>query len=492
MLAFLRKHRTKGLVVIIDDVSRLARGLSAHLELRASIASAGGILESPSIEFGEDSDSLLVENLLASVSQHQRQKNGEQARNRMRARMMNGYFVHQAPMGYRYRRVSGRGAMLFREEPLASVVQEALEGFASGRFGTQAEVVRFLQASPFFPKDSRGVVRHQRVGDMLTHAIYAGYVESKVWDISLRPGQHEGLISFQTYKRIQDRLNGGVYAPRRKNLNEDFPLRGHVECADCGTPLTACWSKGSHSSHAYYLCPKRGCESYGKSIRRDRIEGEFESLLKEVTPSEALFRIARKMFADLWAHRQKQADAQAKAMKGQLAKIETQVGQYLDRILAASVPSVIAAIEERVRKLEEEKLAIHEKMALAKRPASSFEDTLRTALEFLSNPWNLWKSERLEDKQTVLKLAFADRLRYTRREGFRTADLSLPFKAMAMISGAKEGMAGRSRRNGELRLRYSPPKLRQGEWQQRVRKRLAGVGGGRDDGQAASLLGCRR
>lgn len=386
MLAFLRKHRSKGLVVIIDDVSRLARGLAAHLELRASIAGAGGDAGKPVHRVWRGFGPLLVENLLASVSQHQRQKNGEQARNRMQARMMNGYFVHHAPVGYRYRRVSGRGGMLLREEPVASVVQEALEGFASGRFGTQAEVVRFLQASPLFPKDSRGIVRHQRVGDMLTQPVYAGYLESKVWNISLHPAQHEGLISFQTYKRIQDRLNGGVYAPRRRNLNEDFPLRGHVECADCGTPLTACWSKSSHSLHPYYLCPKRGCESYGKSIRRDRIEGEFEMLLQEVTPSETLFRIARKMFADLWVHRERQAKNQGKALKAQLAKIETQVGQYLDRILDASVPSVIAAIEERVRRLKEEKLVIREQMASAKRPASGFEDTLRTALDFLANP----------------------------------------------------------------------------------------------------------
>lgn len=70
MLASIRKRRGQGVVVIIDDVSRLARGLQAHLELRGLIAGAGGVLESPSIEFGEDPDSLLVENLLASVSQH--------------------------------------------------------------------------------------------------------------------------------------------------------------------------------------------------------------------------------------------------------------------------------------------------------------------------------------------------------------------------------------------------------------------------------------
>ncbi len=55
MLAFLKKHRGKeSIVVIIDDISRLARGIEAHLQLRAAIGEAGGILKSPTIEFGED------------------------------------------------------------------------------------------------------------------------------------------------------------------------------------------------------------------------------------------------------------------------------------------------------------------------------------------------------------------------------------------------------------------------------------------------------
>jgi DNA invertase Pin-like site-specific DNA recombinase len=99
MLGYLKKYRTAQPVVIIDDISRLARGLEAHIKLRTAISAAGGKLESPSIEFGEDSDSQLVENLLASVSQHQRQKNGEQTKNRMRARAMNGYWVFPAPVG---------------------------------------------------------------------------------------------------------------------------------------------------------------------------------------------------------------------------------------------------------------------------------------------------------------------------------------------------------------------------------------------------------
>jgi DNA invertase Pin-like site-specific DNA recombinase len=99
-------------VVIIDDISRLARGIEAHLQLRTKLSEAGGKLESPSIEFGDDSDSILVENLLASVSQHQRQKNGEQVVNRMRSRLLNGYWVFHAPIGYEYRRMPGQGNVL--------------------------------------------------------------------------------------------------------------------------------------------------------------------------------------------------------------------------------------------------------------------------------------------------------------------------------------------------------------------------------------------
>lgn len=442
MLGFLRKNRAKGeTAVIIDDVSRLARGMQAHMELRAKIANAGGRLESPSIEFGEDSDSQLVEYLLAVVNQHQRQKNGEQTKNRMRARVQNGYWVFQAPIGYKYQRVTGRGKMLTRDEPVASVIQEALEGYASGRFENQADVMRFLQDSPLYPKDRRGIVRHQRVCDLLTQCAYAGYIEAPDWGVSLRPAQHEALISFETFQRIQDRRNGIIRAPRQKNVNEDFPLRGFVVCADCGAPLTANWSKGSHGRHAYYLCRHHGCPSYGKSIRRDRIEGEFETLLHGMQPSEKLFKVATAMFEDLWNRRLTMARAQVGALRAQLVKIEKQIAQFLDRILETSVPSVVAAYEDRVRKLEEEKLLINERMASAGLPNGTFGDTLRTALTFLASPWNLWASGRLEARRTVLKLAFVDRLAYARNEGFRTADLSLPFRMLSAFSGLKNDMA---------------------------------------------------
>jgi hypothetical protein len=111
------------------------------------------------------------------------------------------------------------------------------------------------------------------------------------------------LVSFETFRTIQDHLAGNAKTPARKNLSADFPLRGAVICGHCSTPLTACWTKGKYSRYPYYLCPKKGCESYGKSVRRAAIEGEFEALLHELRPAPELFAAARAMFEDLWNHR---------------------------------------------------------------------------------------------------------------------------------------------------------------------------------------------
>ena len=47
----------------------------------------------------------------------------------------------------------------------------------------------------------------------------------------------------------------------------------------------------------------------------------------------------------------------------------------------------------------------------------------------------------MEDKRTVLKLAFADNLAYDRNEGFRTPKTALPFKALGGFWGGKSEMA---------------------------------------------------
>ncbi|GLO72457.1 hypothetical protein MACH17_39740 [Phaeobacter inhibens] len=444
LLAYLKAQK-ETCVVIIDDINRFARDVVGHWQLRALLAEAGGKLESPSIEFGEDSDSILVENLLASVSQHQRQKNGEQTKNRMRGRALNGYWVFRAPIGYKYERVAGHGNMLVRDEPLASIIQEALEGFASGHFETQAEVKRFLESKPAFPKDfADGTIRFERIIRLMTRIHFAGYIEIPEWDVSLRKGHHEGLISLETHELIQKRIKDGARAPARKDINADFPLRGFVCCDDCNTPLTACWSTSkSGKKHPYYLCHAKGCPSYRKSIRRDVLEGEFDALMQSLTPSEGMFAMATKMFRDAWGQRAGQMEADKRLIRTERNQLEKQIEGLLDRVVDADSPTLITAYEKRIEKMEREKLILDEKLQNQGKPMHTFEQMFEHALKFLSNPWKLWKSGNLIAQRTVLRLAFADKISFARNEGLRTPKTTLPFKVLEGFSCQSKIMADR-------------------------------------------------
>lgn len=360
----------------------------------------------------------------------------------MKARLEQGFSVFKAPIGYRYGESDRQGMVLVKDELLAPIIQEALEGYGSGRFQQQAEVKRFLESFPEFPRDQKNEVRSQLVNDILTRCTYAGYLEHEEWGVSLRKGQHEALISFETFQKIQKRLNGTANAPTRKDLSMDFPLRGAVLCGCCGSPLTACWSKGRHGGeYPYYLCFKRGCPDYRKSIRRDILEGEFEAVLKGLQPSEGILRLAYALFERGWNLRLAGGQARAQSLKSQVEKIDRDVKRLLDRLVETDSDTVATAIETRIRELDSQRIVVSEQIAQGGRPIRSFDDTVRTALKFLASPWKLWSSDRLEEKRAVLKLAFQQRPVYARNEGFRTLDLALPFKLLESFSTGQFVMA---------------------------------------------------
>lgn len=456
VVKYLKAHRKDDCVVIIDNIDRFARDVRGHWDLRDLLREAGGKLESPSIEFGDDADSILRENLLASVSQHQRQKNAEQTKNRMRARAMNGYWVFKAPMGYRYERVAGHGKLLVRDEPLASIIAESMEGFASGRFDTLTEVKRFLEVQPAYPRNSNGEVHVERIVEIFSRPVYAGYITLDDWGLQFVRGHHEPLVSLETWKAVQDRRNGGPKVAARKDLNDDFPLRGFVTCAHCSEPLTACWSKGRSARYPYYLCDTRGCPEARKSVRKEKIEGEFEAILLSLKPTEGLFNLAFEMFRDQWNAKIAGARTQSVTMEKEVRLIERKIEQLLDRVVDAEGDSVVKAYEKRIRDLEQEKALTRERIANCGKPLKSFGESYRTAFDFLSNPCKLWHSPRIEDRRAVLKLVFAEKLPYARNEGYRTAQISMPFKMLgAMNSMTKQdGAPSRNRTSTPCGIRF--------------------------------------
>ena len=456
MLTWLRKNKALEPVVLIDDVSRLARDTDVHRQLRNALGSVGAQLECPAIEFADDAHSLLLENMVASMAQFHRQHNGEQVVNRMKARLINGYYAFWVPTGYTYAKVKGHsGKMIVPDEPNASLIREALEGFATGRFRTQAEVKRFLEPHPIFKRDANGEIHPQRIANMLTNRIYAGYYEYKPWGVPLTQGKHEPLISWETFQRIQNRLTEKAHASERTDNTDDFPLRGFVTCGCCGHPLTAYHAKGRNKRYPYYECFNKGCDERRKSIRKDVLEGEFEALIRQMTPNAGIMSAVAAMFKHIWDSRIQRLEDKWQEQSRALTGINATMSKLTDRLIETTSASAIKAYETKLEKLEAEKALITENLAKKPDLNADFGSSFRTALAFLANPWNLWVSDNPMHRKTLLKLVFAAPLPYVRNQGFRTAETTSPFRVLERIQSGNHEMAGRARSKCELYVRDS-------------------------------------
>ena len=146
------------------------------------------------------------------------------------------------------------------------------------------------------------------------------------------------------------------------------------------------------------------------------------------------------MFRDLWDAKLAGQRIQASDLKKKIALIERKVDALLDRIVDADSASIVKAYEKRIRDLETQKAVMRERIENCGKPLAGFSETYRTAFDFLANPCKLWHSDKLEDRRAVLKLVFSERLTYVRGEGYRTAQISMPFKLLGGIKMLKKEM----------------------------------------------------
>tara|TARA_Y100000310_G_scaffold123562_2_gene122315 strand:- start:13517 stop:15046 length:1530 start_codon:yes stop_codon:yes gene_type:complete len=426
LLCFLdKKTRNEPIVVIFDDIKRLARDIEGHFALKTSICTRNATIESPSMRFDDTPEGKFVETVLAGAGELERNQNKKQVRNRMQARLESGYWVFDYPPGYKYEKVAAHGKLLVADEPKAAIIKEALEGYASGRFQSQLDVQLFLQKQNFTHRSEPGVVHHEQVRRILTQVLYTGYIEYTPWEVTRRKGHHRGLVSLETYERIQERIAESEYRKYQKDISDDFPLRGFVECATCRKPLTAGWTKGRSSKHPYYRCQTKGCAMRSKSIRKADIEKRFTELLATLKPRPNVMRVVQHEFTVLWEQRIINIDQIHKDREQKIAEVELEIKQCIEKIKLSSSTTVLHALEREIEELESKKLRYGESIQEDEMRDYDFDDALNRVFGFLSDPLKRWKEGDLRQKQLVLRMVFDKSLVYDREEGYCTTEKEL-------------------------------------------------------------------
>lgn len=451
MFDFMEKR--KGVdVVLFEDVSRIARDMGVHIQILSEITRLGAIYQTVNQQIENTATGKFIVQSLANFSELHRNLNAQNVKHKMKARLQSGHWTFDNPPGYVYETVNDHGRLLVPDEPKASIIKEALEGFANGRFPTQADVQDFLQSKNFKHRGKSTKVHPEQVRRILSRILYTGYISYPKWDIPLLKGFHQPLITLAQHERIKERLAGKPVMPNdRRDIKDDFPLRGFVLCAHCDNPLTAAWAKGRNERFPYYWCKTKACGCYGKSIKREVIEKELECILGQIQPCQEVMDLVMAAMMDLWKSRTLDFQTLIDSRKAEEKEIDARVQVYCDRIGETDSKTLIETYEQKIEELEARKLRLGSEIKIdtSKLTAFDFETALRTTFGFIQNPKEMWSNGTLQRKRLVLRLIFREPLRYERKVGFRTPTLSLPVeiscsplkdvKAMVEMPGIEPG-----------------------------------------------------
>jgi DNA invertase Pin-like site-specific DNA recombinase len=442
MFAYLRRHRNVDMV-LFEDVSRIARDMSAHIQILAEITRLGAAYQTVNQPIEDTAVGTFIHQSLANVAEFHRRLNAQNVRSRMKARLQSGYWTFDSPPGYVYATVGGHGRLLVPVEPDAGIVREALEGFASGRFEGQSDVRQFLQGRGLKTRNRSGVIHPEQVRRILTQVLYTGHLECRKWSVPLTKAHHEPLIPLATFDRIQERLaQKPVVRQDRGDLEHDFPLRGFVRCAGCGKFLTASWSRGRKSRYPYYHCGQTGCTDAGKAIRKQVIEERFEALLRAIQPRPELMDIVRTALVNLWNSRMDDFRGLVEKQQREIDGIERDIKKYCDMVLETDSRPLIKTYEAKIEELSDRKLRMGNRIEAdaGDLAAYDFETAVRTVIDFLKEPCRMWDRGDLKVRRLVLRLVFREPLTHDRKRGFRTAPLSLPLEIANLPGGDRERM----------------------------------------------------
>ena len=163
--------------------------------------------------------------------------------------------------------------------------------------------------------------------------------------------------------------------------------------------------------------------------------------MKKITPAQELISVTETMLKKIREHDITISMSRKQSLKKKLVTVEGKIEWLLERVVETDNPEVVLAYEQKIKKLQSERCVLEEKIEECSKPLVSFEEILRTPLEFLANPLVLWAKSGIADKKMLLKMTFLDKLVYQRGKGFRTPKTTLPFSGLGDFCSSISNMA---------------------------------------------------
>ncbi len=269
---------------------------------------------------------------------------------------------------------------------------------------------------------------------------------------TLIDGLHIPIISKEVFYKVQKVKNGNKKQYKTKNgKNENFPLTGFLECANCGnaiygSPTNNGKAKKITRPYFYYQCnSKLKCKRYTTKT----VHEAFSNILLEIKPSKGIVDLYEKILIDEY-----------KSVKSDrlshIQKINTKIAEINEYQLSLTQKYGIGKIKENIYEqlmdnYETELIGLKASKAELGDYQKDLDKYISFGLSLLTNLSGYYENAGVDVKTKIIGSIFTEKLIFQNKT-FRTQPFN---EAIALLSKYNKGFREIQNKKGTIQKNNS-------------------------------------
>ena len=403
-------------IILVYSFDRFSRAGTEAMMTKAYLKSKGIYVISATQATEPDSAAgTFMENILFLFSQFENDLRRDKSVMGMTECLKRGYWYNNVPLGYDRQKVGREHIITVNEDGKKlrnAFIWKATEGMSDIAI---CEKLKTLGLT----------IDRKHLNKIFHNVFYAGYMRHNLLGNEIIKGKHEALIDEATFNKINRISNAGY---EHREATDEFPLKRHVICSDCGGYLTGYTVKSRGRN--YYKCNKKGCKSNHST---DKMHSKYRDLLDSYHIPQELIPVLSDVFQKVFRENNGLRDETRKM----LLKRQTECKNKRERL---QVRYGLGEISEEVynaalKHLTMEMAEIETALEDVSQDLSNMKLFVDEAIVTSCNLGSLWNNSSFDNRQNLQKMMFPSGVLYDKEiDGYRTETENEVFGIFRRIS----------------------------------------------------------
>ena len=402
-------------IILVYSFDRFSRTGTEAIMTKAYLKTKGVYVVSATQATDPDSAAgEFMENIIFLFNQFENSLRRDKSVTGMTGCLKRGDCYGKPPLGYDHRKEGKRHILTVNDT--GRILKNAFVWKAEGV--GDMEIVKRLKSYGL-------TIDRRHLNKLLHNPFYCGYITHNLLGFDENgepiqvPGNQEKLIEESLFMKIQNQSRAGY---EHQEETENFTLKRHVKCADCGGYLTGYTVKAR--GRDYYKCNKKGCKSNHST---EKLHSKYVAILNGYGIPDAFIPILSKVLKKVFdTYNENKGTA-----KSLFKKRETEALKKIEEI---KVKYGLGQIDESVYKVTLSHL--NTSLAEIRRGLEDSSQNLSNERKFIDRViattcklGTFWKEANFTTRQTLQNLVFPNGIIYDKvLDDYRTDEENEVFK----------------------------------------------------------------